>query len=78
MGNFVLKHKVVVGVTMFFAIVAYFAIGASTLTVLFFCFVSLVYTLGCNTGGIGQSGCKIPRWYLLRDLPVPYGNLSCT
>lgn len=79
LGNFVLKHKVVVGVTMFFAIAAYFAIGASTLTILFFCFVSLVYTLGCNTGGgIGQSGCQIPRWYLLRDLPVPYGNLSCT
>lgn len=51
LGNFVLKHKVVVGVTMFFAIAAYFAIGASTLTILFFCFVSLVYTLGCNTGG---------------------------
>ena len=42
----------VVGVTMFFAIAAYFAIGASTLTILFFCFVSLVYTLGCNTGGV--------------------------
>ncbi len=52
LGNFVLKHKVVVGVTMFFAIAAYFAIGASTLTILFFCFVSLVYTLGCNTGGV--------------------------
>ena len=52
MGNFVLKYKVVVGVTMFFAIAAYFAIGASTLTILFFCFVSLVYTLGCNTGGV--------------------------
>ena len=60
LGNFVLKHKVVVGVTMFFAIAAYFAIGASTLTILFFCFVSLAYTLGCNTGG-GYWSIRLPN-----------------
>lgn len=29
-------------------------------------------------GGTGQSGCQVPRWYQLRDLSVPHGNLSCT
>lgn len=27
--------------------------------------------------GAGQSSRQIPRWNLLRDLPVPHGNLSC-
>ena len=28
-------------------------------------------------GGTGQSNRQVPRWYLLRDLPVSHGNLSC-
>lgn len=52
--------------------------SVDTLTMLFFCVVVLIYTLGCRTGGgTGQSGCQVPRWYQLRDLSVPHGNLSC-
>ncbi len=32
------------------ATVAYFALGSSTLTMLFFCVAALVYTLGCKGG----------------------------
>lgn len=53
-------------------------LGGNVLTMLFFCVAALVYTLGCNRGGTGQSGCQVPRWYQLRDLSVPHGNLSCT
>lgn len=30
-----------------------------------------------QSGGTDQSSCQIPRRYLLRDLSVPHGNLSC-
>ena len=43
------------------ATVAYFALGSSTLTMLFFCVAALVYTLGCKVGGTGQSSCQVPR-----------------
>lgn len=78
LAEFASKYKVISGVILLVDTVAYFALGGSTLTMLFFCVAALVYTLGCNRGGgTGQSSRQVPRWYLLRDLPVPYDNLSC-
>ena len=77
LAEFASKHKIIAGAILLIATVAYFAIGGSTLTMLFFCVAALVYTLGCKWGGTGQSSCQVPRRYLLRDLPVPHGNLSC-
>ena len=75
--EFAAKYKVVAGAILLIATVAYFALGSNTITMLLFCVAALVYTLGCNRGGTGQSGCQVPRWHQLRDLPVPHGNLSC-
>ena len=77
LAEFASKHKVVVGAILLIATVAYFVLGGNTLTMLFFCVAALVYTLGCKRGGTGQSSRQVPRWYQLRDLPVPHGNLSC-
>ena len=77
LAEFTSKHKVIAGAILLIATVAYFAVGGSTLTMLFFCVAALAYTLGCNRGGTGQSRCQVPRWYQLRDLPVPHGDLSC-
>lgn len=78
LAEFASNHKVIAGVILLIATVAYFALGGSTFTMLFFCVAAQVYTLGCKRGGgTGQSSRQIPRWYLLRDLPVPHGNLSC-
>lgn len=77
LAEFAQKHKVVAGAILLAATVAYFALGSSTLTMLFFCVAALIYTLGCKRGGTGQSSCQVPRWYQLRDLPVPHGDLSC-
>ena len=78
LAEFAQKHKVVAGAILLAATVAYFALGSSTLTMLFFCVIAVVSTLGCNRGGgTGQSSRQISRWHLLRDLPVPHGNLSC-
>ena len=77
LAEFASKHKVIAGAILLIATVAYFALGGSTLTMLFFCVAALVYTLGCNRGGTGQSSRQVPRWHLLRDLPVSHGNLSC-
>lgn len=78
LAEFAQKHKVIAGAILLAATVAYFALGSSTLTMLFFCVAALVYTLGCKWGGgTGQSSRQIPRWYMLRDLSVPHGNLSC-
>ena len=78
LAEFTSKHKVIAGAILLIAAVAYFALGGNTLTILFFCVAALVYTLGCKRGGgTGQSSRQVPRWYLLRDLPVPHGNLSC-
>lgn len=77
LAEFAQKHKVVAGVILLAATVAYFVLGGFTLTLLVFCVAALVYTLGCNRGGAGQSSRQVPRWNLLRDLPVPHGNLSC-
>lgn len=48
--GFVSKHKVIAGAILLAATVTYFALGSSTLTMLFFCVAALVYTLGCNGG----------------------------
>ena len=78
LAEFAAKYKVIAGAVLLIATVAYFALGGSTLTMLFFCVAALVYTLGCKRGGgTGQSSRQVPRWYQLRDLPVPHGNLSC-
>ena len=77
LAEFASKHKFIAGGILLIAAVAYFALGASTLTMLFFCVAALVYTLGCKRGGTGQSSRQIPRRYLLRDLFVPHGNLPC-
>ena len=45
------KYKVIAGAILLIATVAYFAVGGNTLTMLFFCVVALIYTLGCRTGG---------------------------
>ena len=77
LAEFASKHKVIAGAILLIATVAYFAVDGNTLTMLFFCVAALIYTLGCKGGGTGQSSCQVPRWYLLRDLPVPHGDLSC-
>lgn len=51
LAEFASKHKVIAGAILLIATVAYFALGSSTLTMLFFCVATLVYTLGCNRGG---------------------------
>ena len=52
LAEFAQKHKAIAGAILLAAIVAYFVLGVSTLTLLFFCVVALVFTLGCNRGGI--------------------------
>ena len=51
LAEFAAKYKVIAGALLLIATIAYFALGTSTLTMLFFCVVVLVYTLGCNRGG---------------------------
>ena len=51
LAEFASKHKVIAGAILLSATVAYFTLGGSTLTMLFFCVAALVYTLGCNRGG---------------------------
>ncbi len=46
------KYKVIAGAILLIAAVAYFALGGSTLTMLFFCVAALIYTLSCRTGGV--------------------------
>lgn len=52
MADFASKYKVFAGAILLIATVAYFAVGGNTLTMLFFCVVALIYTLGCRTGGV--------------------------
>ena len=52
LAEFSQKHKVVAGAILLVATVAYFALGSTTVTMLFFCVAALVYTLGCNRGGV--------------------------
>lgn len=51
LAEFAAKYKVIAGAILLIATVAYFVVGGNTLTMLFFCVVALVYTLGCRTGG---------------------------
>ena len=46
LAEFASKHKVIAGAILLIASAAYFALGSSTLTMLFFCVAALVYTLG--------------------------------
>ena len=77
LAEFASKYKVITGAILLIATVAYFTLGGNTITMLLFCVAALVYTLGCNGGGTGQSCCQVPRWNQLRDLSVPHGDLSC-
>ena len=52
LAEFTSKHKNIAGAILLIATVAYFAVGGNTLTMLFFCVVALIYTLGCRTGGV--------------------------
>lgn len=50
--RFASKHKVIAGAVLLIATIAYFVLGDFTITMLFFCVAALIYTLGCNRGGI--------------------------
>ncbi|MGF0146876.1 acyltransferase family protein [Lachnospiraceae bacterium SGI.054] len=52
LAEFAQKYKVIAGAILLVATVAYFALGSSTFTMLFFCVAVLIYTLGCRTGGV--------------------------
>ena len=52
LAEFAAKYKVIAGVILLIAVVAYFAVGGNTLMMLFFCVAALVYTLGCKRGGV--------------------------
>ena len=52
LAEFASRYKVIAGVILLVDTVAYFALGGSTLTMLFFCVAALVYTLGCNRVGV--------------------------
>ena len=52
LADFASKHRVIAGAILLAATVAYFALGSSTFTMLFFCVAALVYTLGCKVGGV--------------------------
>ena len=51
LADFASKHRVIAGAILLAVTVAYFALGSSTFTMLFFCVAALVYTLGCKRGG---------------------------
>ena len=52
LAEFAQKYKIIAGTILLAATVTYFTLGSSTLTMLFFCVSTLVYTLGCNRGGV--------------------------
>ena len=52
LAEFAQKYKVITGAILLAATASYFALGSSTFTMLFFCVAALVYTLGCNRGGV--------------------------
>lgn len=51
LADFASKHRVIAGAILLAVTVAYFALGSSTFTMLFFCVAALVYTLGCKRRG---------------------------
>lgn len=50
--SFASRHKVLAGFILLNSTLAYFALGASTITILIFCAAVLVYTIGCNRIGL--------------------------
>lgn len=52
LAEFAQKYKVVAGAILLVATVVYFVLGSTTVTMLFFCVAALIYTLGCNRGGV--------------------------
>ena len=52
LAEFAQKYKVVAGAILLVAPVVYFVLGSTTVTMLFFCVAALIYTLGCNRGGV--------------------------
>ena len=52
LADFASKHKVIAGAILLVATVTYFVLGSMTVTMLFFCVAALIYTLGCNRGGV--------------------------
>jgi len=54
LADFASKHKVIAGAILLVATVAYFVLGSSTVTMLFFCVAALVYTIGCKVGGMAN------------------------
>ena len=52
LAEFASKYKAVAAAILLLATIAYFVIGRSTITMLFFCATALVYTLSCKTGGV--------------------------
>ena len=52
LAEFAAKYKVIAGAILLIATAAYFALGSSTLTMLFFCVAALIYTIGCNRRGV--------------------------
>lgn len=51
LAEFASKYRIIAGAILLIATVAYFVLGGSTLTLLFFCVAALVYTLGCRKKG---------------------------
>lgn len=58
LADFASKHKVIAGAILLVATVAYFVLGSSTVTMLFFCVAALVYTVGCKVGGMANPVAK--------------------
>ena len=58
LADFASKHKVIAGAILLVATVAYFVLGSSTVTMLFFCVAALVYTIGCKVGGMANPVAK--------------------
>lgn len=52
LSDFASKKKIVIGGILMISVITYFILGHSTITMLFFCVAALVYTLGCNRGGV--------------------------
>lgn len=52
LSDFASKNKIVIGGILLISTITYFVLGYSTITMLFFCAAALVYTLGCNRGGV--------------------------
>ena len=59
LAEFASKHKFIAGAILLIATVVYFAVGGSTLTMLFFCVAALIYTIGCRTGVLVNPVAKV-------------------